>query len=95
MEIIKNDWRSCLNSSHLQSLLRVKMEDPCLVTFLTPFGRNLLNFGGMKSEEERVQGSINIQNSMGKMKELDFYKFVHMRSSSDECDKELIWNDVD
>ena len=33
MKIIINDWRSHLNSSHLESLLRIKIEGPCLINF--------------------------------------------------------------
>ena len=56
MKIVKTDWRSKLNESNLESLLRIKVEGPSLKGFAETFCSKAVHLWWDKKEQRVNQG---------------------------------------
>ena len=56
MKIVKTDWRSKLNESNLESLLRIKVEGPSLKGFAEKFCSKAVHLWWDKKERQVNQG---------------------------------------
>ena len=84
MKIIINDWRSHLNSSHLESLLRIKIEGPCLINFSNNICEETVkHWWNEKKTNKQEFAQKSFKKRLEKNKRIKFLnEFVDLSSSS-------------